>query len=151
MTTWRRSLLTASRLLLGGVFLYAGAIKAANVTAFAGQIANYQILPYAFNYLAAALLPYVEILCGVLLVVHWRMRPALLVLGGLNLVFMAVLTSALLRGLDIDCGCFDPSGTTGTSAGAALLRDLGLMVLIVVTWVLEEAGTRRRSGGARTV
>ena len=62
-----------------------------------------------------------------------------------------MLTSALLRGLEIDCGCFDPSGTTGTSAGAALLRDLGLMVLIVITWVLEEAGIRRRAGAAPTV
>jgi hypothetical protein len=64
------------RLLLGGLFLYAGLVKAADITAFARDVANYQVLPYRWNYLVAATLPYVEFLAGLLLVANRRVRPA---------------------------------------------------------------------------
>ena len=132
------------RLLLAGVFLYAGYLKGSDPVAFAGQVAAYQILPYAFNYLVAATLPFIELLCGVLLLINQRIRPALLVLFGLNTVFMIALVSLLLRGLDIDCGCFHPAGEegTGTSPQMALLRDVGLMFAIVITWILRLQLTR---------
>ena len=76
-----------SRLILAGVFIYAGAIKGTDPVAFAGQVANYQILPYAWNYLVAAILPYLELLCGILLLLNKRIRPAVLVLFVLNLIF----------------------------------------------------------------
>ncbi len=56
-----------SRLLLAAVFIYAGAVKGTDPVEFAGQVANYQLLPYAWNYLVAATLPYLELLCGLLL------------------------------------------------------------------------------------
>ena len=143
----RQTLFLLGRLVLGGVFLYAGVLKALDVTGFAGQVAAYRLLPYAYNYLVAATLPTVEILCGVLLLLNLRIRPALLVTGGLNLVFMAALISVLLRGLDIDCGCFDPGGDSRTGPGAALLRDIMLMALIVMTWIsADTAGFRSCRG-----
>ncbi len=137
------------RLLLAGVFLYAGYLKGSDPVAFAGQVAAYQVLPYAFNYLVAAMLPFVELLCGVFLLLNQRVRPALLVLFGLNSVFMIALVSLLLRGLDIDCGCFHPAGEegTGTSPQMALLRDLGLMVAIFVAWVFRVQLTREPADG----
>jgi putative oxidoreductase len=137
------------RLLLAGVFLYAGYLKGSDPVAFAGQVAAYQVLPYAFNYLVAAMLPFVEVLCGVLLLINQRVRPALLVIFSLNTVFMIALVSLLLRGLDIDCGCFHPAGEegTGTSPQMALLRDLGLMVAILVAWVLRVQLTREPTDG----
>lgn len=118
------------RLLLGGLFLYAGLVKADDVGAFARDVANYRILPYGWNYLVAATLPYVETLAGLLLLVNRRVRPAALVLGGLTTIFMAALVSVIVRGLDIDCGCFDPGGEGHTPANMALLRDAGILVLI---------------------
>jgi hypothetical protein len=128
------------RLSLAGVFLYAGFLKGRDPVAFAGQVAAYQILPYAFNYLVAAMLPYVELLCGALLLLNRRVRPALLVLFGLNSVFMLALFSLVLRGLDIDCGCFHPGGEegAGTSPQMALLRDAGLMLMIILSWVFRQ-------------
>jgi len=142
------------RLSLALVFVYAGAVKIQDVVAFAGHVAAYQILPYAMNYLVAATLPYVEFLTGVLLLLNVRVRPALVVIGGMTLIFMVALVSVLLRGLDIDCGCFDPAGGQDVSAGMALLRDVGLMVLVVLTWVLRSRltarGARREARGAET-
>ncbi|SDZ82587.1 Methylamine utilisation protein MauE [Desulfuromusa kysingii] len=136
MTLLTKILYHASRLLLAAVFIYAGMIKANDIAAFAGQVANYKILPYAWNYLVAAILPYLELLCGVLLLLNKRVRPAVLVLFILNIVFILALSSVISRGFDIDCGCFNPNATTSTSPVAALLRDFGLIVLMIVTWCL---------------
>lgn len=122
------------RLALAAIFLYAGVVKMRDLVAFAGQVAAYEILPYALNYLVAATLPYVEFLAGMLLLLNARIRPALVVVGGLTLVFMVALTSVLARGMEIDCGCFDPGGGKAVSAGVALLRDVGLMAMILLTW-----------------
>lgn len=132
-----------SRLALALTFVYAGAVKMQDVVAFAGHVAAYQILPYAMNYLVAATLPYIEFLAGLLLLLNARVRPALLVIGSMTLVFMVALVSVLLRGLDIDCGCFDPGGGEDVTAGVALLRDVGLMVLVLVTWWLRSCLTTR--------
>lgn len=139
MMTAKRILYHLARLVLAVVFIYAGAVKAKDVTAFAGFVAAYQILPFAMNYFVAATLPYIEFLAGVLLLLNVRVRPALAVIGGMNIVFIVALTSVLIRGLDIDCGCFDPGGGQDVSAAVALWRDVGLMILVVLAWWLRGA------------
>jgi uncharacterized membrane protein YphA (DoxX/SURF4 family) len=94
------------RIVLGAIFLYAGALKAADTNAFAGSIEAYRMLPYFGNYLAAAVLPWVEILCGFLLVTGWRARAGATLTILLNLLFIVAMLSAVARGLEIDCGCF---------------------------------------------
>lgn len=123
------------RLALGLVFLYAGSVKIMDPVAFAGSIAAYKILPYFANYLAAAILPWVEVLCGVLLVTGYRWKGAALIILALNVVFMIALASTLVRGLDIDCGCFRQGGEK-TSAWTALGRDAILLVMTLA--VLRE-------------
>lgn len=120
------------RLLLGGVFLWAGAVKALDVPAFAGQVAAYQLLPYAWNYAVAATLPYVELLTGLLLVGNRHVKSAALLTALLNGLFMVILLSVLARGLSIDCGCFGPDG--GTTPLQALGRDLVLLALAVAVY-----------------
>jgi uncharacterized membrane protein YphA (DoxX/SURF4 family) len=136
----RQTAVLLIRLILGGVFLYAGVQKIADPQAFAGSIAAYRILPYFGNYLAAAVIPWLEVLCGLLLVAGWRTRGAAAVIVLLTVVFMAALASILVRGLDIDCGCFRPGGGK-TSAWTALVRDFFLCggALAVLS------GTKRRS------
>jgi len=137
MTLLGKTVYHASRLGLAAVFIYAGVVKANDIVAFAGQIANYQILPYAWNYLVASILPYLELLCGILLLLNMRVRPAVLVLFCLNIIFMVALISAIARGFDIDCGCFKPDSANPTSPLSALWRDVGLLLLMVATWVLR--------------
>ena len=129
------------RLVLGGVFLYAGFVKIADPTTFAGDIAAYRVLPYFGNYLAAAILPWLEALCGVLLIVGFRTRGAAAVILVVTSVFMAALASTIVRGLDIDCGCFRHGGEK-TSAWTALGRDALLFAAALM--VLRKG---RRHGG----
>ncbi len=138
MTLLGKTVYHVSRLGLAAVFIYAGVVKANDIVAFAGQIANYQILPYAWNYLVASILPYIELLCGILLLLNMRVRPAILVLFLLNIVFMFALSSAIIRGFDIDCGCFKPDSANPTSPLAALWRDAGLLLLMIATWFLRD-------------
>lgn len=143
MTRLKLCLYHLSRLALAVTFIYAGAVKMQDVVAFAGHVAAYQILPYAMNYLVAATLPYVEFLAGVLLLLNARVRPALLAVGSMTLVFMIALLSVLLRGLEIDCGCFDPGGGQDVTAWVALMRDVGLMILVLLAWSLRSCGELR--------
>jgi len=137
MTLFDKAVYHGSRLALAAVFIYAGATKAQDIAGFAGQIANYKIFPYAWNFLVASILPYLELLCGMLLLLNKRVRPAVLVLFVLNLIFILALTSAIIRGFAIDCGCFKPNSDNPTSPLAALLRDLGLWVLMISTWAFR--------------
>ena len=123
-----------ARLLLGAVFLYAGALKSQDLATFTASVARYRILPDLGNHLVAAILPSVEFLAGLLLAANRKVRPAALLTGLLTLVFAAALFSVLLRGLPVDCGCF---GDGGTSPLAALGRDAGLFALSLLTYRLR--------------
>ena len=141
MTDTARNYLTmALRIVLGGVFLYAGGLKIADPAAFAGSVAAYKLLPTFGNYLVAATLPWVEVLCGLLLVTGVRTRPAATLILLMNLVFAVALTSAIIRGLDIDCGCFRQGGPK-TSPWIALLRDLALIAGTVVLLLRDARGS----------
>lgn len=132
----KQHFLSIFRIVLGAVFLYAGGIKIINPVAFAGSVAAYQILPYAGNYLLAATMPWIELFCGALLVTGWRVRGAAALIAAMNLVFMAALFSTVVRGLDIDCGCFKQGGEK-TSAWTAIFRDI--MFFIAAVFVFRRA------------
>lgn len=143
MKTLASYLPAAVRVILGGVFIYAAVPKIADPVAFAGSVANYQLLPYFWNYVAAAVLPFLELICGILLVTGYRVRTGAFLIALLNLAFIAALASAIARGLDIDCGCFRQGGDK-TSPWTALGRDLVFLAMTFV--VLRFEGPRRGAG-----
>lgn len=142
MTGGRRCVLLMARLLLGGVFLWAGVLKAVDPLAFARSLATYQLLPQQGNLLVAVTLPWVEIVCATLLLLGWRVRPAALVAAVLNLIFIVAIASVLARGLNVDCGCFGHDAATPPEL--ALLRDLVLLALAL--WLLHRPSTEMPPG-----
>lgn len=105
-----RNLLIILRIELGLVFLYAGIPKILDVESFAQTINAYKMLPYFFNYLVAATLPWVETVCGLILVSGYKRKAAAGIVAGMNVFFIILLTITIFRGLDIDCGCFNHGG-----------------------------------------
>ena len=99
------------RVALGVVFIVASLDKVAHPDRFAVAIANYHLAPQAAINLMAIALPWVELLCGALLVLGLWYRAGLLLVLGLLGTFIAAISLALQRGLDISCGCFttDPA------------------------------------------
>ncbi|MEW5724745.1 MAG: MauE/DoxX family redox-associated membrane protein [Thermodesulfobacteriota bacterium] len=118
----------AARLTLGGVFIYASLDKIAHPGLFAEAIYNYKILPTELINLSAVVLPYVELLCGVLLVLGRPALPSAAVLTALVLVFLAAIGYNLARGLDFTCGCFTTSPEAGRGGWETLLRDAALLI-----------------------
>jgi putative oxidoreductase len=136
-----RHLPAAVRILLGAVFIYAALLKIADPVAFAGSVAAYRILPYFASYLTAAVLPFLELSCGLLLVCGYRVKGGALIIGIMNLVFMMALGAAIVRGLDIDCGCFKQGGAK-TTPWTALVRDAVFLAMTV--FVLKVDGRRSK-------
>jgi uncharacterized membrane protein YphA (DoxX/SURF4 family) len=99
-------LLAIFRISLGLIFLYAGIIKAQDVQSFANSIASFQILPNVLINLLALSLPPFEIIIGGMLLIGWQTRVAVFSTVLLLAVFTMVFSQALIRGLNIDCGCF---------------------------------------------
>ncbi len=94
------------RFILGAVFIYAGVQKIFVPAEFSQAIQNYMILPVSLTNLVAIFLPWIEICCGSLLLVGIFIRASAILISLLNLVFIIAILSALIRGLDINCGCF---------------------------------------------
>lgn len=122
-----KTVLLIFRLVLGGLFVYAGAVKVLEPLDFAQNIRNYQLVGQSLSFVAAIVLPWLEILAGLALVLGIWTRGAALVVTGL-LVFFIVLTAVTMaRGLDVDCGCF---GSLSRKSGwSVILEDLGMLVL----------------------
>lgn len=127
------------RLAVGGVFIFASLDKFQHPGAFAQAIHNYRLVPYALLHPMAYLLPALELTAGIFLVLGLWRRGAALLSGLMTVVFMVAITSALLRGLDISCGCFHTDG--GHGVGLSLLaRDLVLLLLCLPPWLAAESG-----------
>ena len=94
------------RLNLGGLFIYASMNKISYPADFAQTVASYQILPYYLTPLTAIVLPWVELICGILLVAGFRIRSASLAVMFMLLLFILALIWALALDIPIGCGCF---------------------------------------------
>jgi len=68
-----------------------------------------------------------ELVVGLALVLGIQQRGAALITLLLNVVFMVAISTALYRGLDISCGCFNTDG--GHGVGISLLWRDALLLL----------------------
>ncbi|MFZ1221576.1 MAG: MauE/DoxX family redox-associated membrane protein [Chthoniobacterales bacterium] len=93
-------------ILIGALFVYAGAVKIIDPAAFARDIDNYKILPWQPSVWLAFYLPWLEVLAGLALITRILFRGAVLIVTGLMIVFVVASIVAKARGLDVSCGCF---------------------------------------------
>lgn len=122
-----------ARLVLGGLFIFAGTAKIYDPGTFAVELDRYQLIPWKICVTIAYYLPWVEFLAGLSLFLKSFERGALLLITLLLSVFTLALASAMVRGLNIDCGCF---GNAFASTGTILpiLRNLVLLLFTGILW-----------------
>ena len=130
----------ALALLIGGAFIYAGALKVWDPVKFANDISNFRILPWALGVRLAFYLPWLEILCGVALIIGWMRSGALAILTGLMVVFIGATISAKARGIDLDCGCFG-AATSGLTFAWHMVIDFALLAGLVALWLMPARRT----------
>jgi putative oxidoreductase len=118
-----------ARLLLGGIFLYAAGTKLPDMAAFADSIANYRILPAALVPTAASVLVGTEIVIGLALLTGWGARAASWLAALLLAVFTVGLSAALVRGIDLACGCF---GGNDPATWWTVARDVAWLALALL-------------------
>ena len=135
----RRTLVILARLVLAAVFLVAAIIKLRQPwLLFAASIDTMQLLPEPAVLFVARVLPWTELLLGLLLLFGIKMRYVAPFATGLLLIFFSVMVKSYLSGLEIDCGCFGPGEALGPKT---LARDGAL--LAISAWVTFQTFRRR--------
>ena len=93
------------RLSLGAMFIYVSMDKINDPSTFSDDIRAYQIVPFGFENFLAIILPWLELLTGLGLVIGVMVDGAALLSMGMLVVFIIAISSAILRGFNIECGC----------------------------------------------
>ena len=99
-----------ARLVTGGVWIVAGALKLPDPAASVRAVRAYDLLPEAIVPTVGHLLPVLEVVVGVCLVLGLLTRAAAVISALLFLAFIVGIASAWARGLQIECGCFGGGG-----------------------------------------
>jgi uncharacterized membrane protein YphA (DoxX/SURF4 family) len=124
---------TAARVILGVVWIVAGVSKIGDLAASGRSVAAYRIFSFETSRFIGAVLPFVEIALGLLLLLGLATRLAASVSAVLLLVFIAGIASVWARGLRIDCGCFGNGGDLAANERPAYftetVRDIGLLLV----------------------
>ncbi len=123
-------------IIVGALFVYAGALKVWDPARFAGDIQNYHVLPWVVNLPLAFYLPWLEIFCGLALIFRRLYSGALALLFGLLLVFIGASIAAKARGIDISCGCFGHVSDQLSFAWHLVLV-FALLAAVTTLWFIE--------------
>lgn len=134
----RRDVQMLLRLALGGVFVYAAGSKIYSPDQFAVAVSNYRLLPHEWTHLAAITVPWIEAIAGALVILGVWLRPSALVLLGLTGVFMVAIASALVRGLNIECGCFGTVGGRRVGLASLAFDAVLLAMAAALVWRVKE-------------
>lgn len=127
-----------ARIVVGGVWLYAGLLKLPNPDASVTAVRAYQLLPVGLADTVGRVLPTLEVILGVCLLLGALTR----LVGGLSallqLAFIVGIVSVWSRGIAIDCGCFGDGGPDPDAFSKypwEIARDVGLMLLsLYLVW-----------------
>jgi uncharacterized membrane protein YphA (DoxX/SURF4 family) len=138
--TIRQPVALMARLLVGGVLVTAGALKAMDPTQTVLAVGAYALLPAKGSLAVGFLLPGVEITVGAALVTGFLLRGAALLAALLSAVFLFVVASAHLRHLDIACGCFGAISPALESGWLTAPLDVLMLAGSAVAWRGARAG-----------
>lgn len=138
MTRWLRSPWLTIRVQLAlGVFFVAAALpKIVDPPSFAHMVYNYRIMPGGVINFMALVMPWIELLCGLALILGIWTAAARSIVAAMLLVFVAAISINLARGNAIDCGCFDPSPRPKSRAERlddmrfVIYRDLAMLLMV---------------------
>jgi uncharacterized membrane protein YphA (DoxX/SURF4 family) len=120
-----------ARVFVGFLFIIASIDKIADPQAFAASIGNYKLFPGNLLLIFATVLPWIELLCGLCLLAGLFLRGSSFLLSFLIVIFTLAIISALLRGLDITCGCFTQDPAAGKVGWMKVAENAGLFFLSI--------------------
>ena len=129
------------RLVLGGLFIWASVPKIISPPDFALMVFRYQILPYYLVNITAIMMPWVELFAGLSLLFVPKLRDAAAaIILGLLVVFTVAISINLVRGVDMNCGCF----SLDASADKMTIWNVIRNVLLIGCGIISLFGERDR-------
>jgi len=156
---YRRIIIWMGRLVMGGIFLFAGFSKLfypnhsflwpwpmlkvtvlMNLSNFSFQVESYKLLPPAGVDFVSHTLPFAEVLLGLLLLIGWRLRIWGTIVSLIMLGFLAAVTRAYLLHMDINCGCFAKPEPVSLKK---ILEDSGMALRTLVMTVFAYIEARK--------
>ena len=133
------------RIVIGGIFIYSGAIKLLDVKGFARMISLYDLVPEQFLAAVAIGLPSLELVAGIGIL--FEIPGALAAIFAMLLMFCTILWYGILQDLDIDCGCFSTAELKGqNSLRQALYRDFIMLAVCCYLYLYRFLRIRRELG-----
>lgn len=123
------------RIILGFLFIYAGAEKISDPAGFSTSISNYRLLPLFMVNFFAITMPWVELVAGILLILGISVKENAFIINAMLMIFIIAISVSLARGLSIDCGCFGK----GTQIGIQKLIENSLMFIAGVLLIFYDS------------
>jgi putative oxidoreductase len=159
------ALLLTARLLVAGIFVFAGVAKVGSPGAFADAVRSFHILPPALVLPYALVVPWLELLIGAYLLIGFMTRLAALGAAVLLASFIAALLASLFTGnIYHSCGCFGSAAqgnqilallSGGNTVGwwdvirdVILLTLCGLVAVLGAGWLAVDGLIRTRRSGS---
>lgn len=129
------------RIIVGGIFFYAGFLKINDLQLFELSIRNYQILNDPWVGILAMTLPPLEIILGISILIKFLYQGSLLIACMTMSVFIASLLSLLARNIDINCGCLG----LNTSVQIQIMIDILIVLMCIFLMKYSKRITRNVS------
>ena len=137
----RLALTKVALFLVAAILGVAGAVKLPDPDGFALAVANYHLLPRQALTPVGYLLPPLEVVTALALLYPMTRRAGWLIASALFSIFALAIGSALIRGLDVSCGCFGQALTVSWAHLVANLLLIGLCLWQVKRLRVESATT----------
>lgn len=118
----------------GAVFIWSGVAKLKDPINFTEAVRNFELVGDPYAAFLALLIPWVEIVSGVVCLAGLFWRGGVITLLASLVVFTGALCIAWARGLDISCGCF--GGTGDVNYPLVVGRNIGLLLVGVLLLLL---------------
>ena len=112
--------------------------KIAHPEEFAKQIGYYKALPFGLENVLAIVLPWTELIVGICLLAGLLVDGATLLSIIMMLVFILAISQAMLRGIDITCGCFKVSADSDKLGLDTIIRDIVFLVMSFIVLNRQE-------------
>jgi uncharacterized membrane protein YphA (DoxX/SURF4 family) len=133
----RRIVPLAACLVLAYVFLRAGIPKIIDPAGFSLAVYRFQLAPYSLVNATAIYLPWLEVIAAILILWPRSRDAASLLITILLVIFIVALISALVRGLDVSCGCFTTNPDAHKLGIRNIIFDIFLLIIALVTFVMS--------------
>jgi putative oxidoreductase len=131
-TLYGNSIIAVLRIFMGLLLIYSGFFKALDLENFSRVISLYNISPDVLVPYATVILPFLELMIGVLLLFGYKIKSASLISIGLMIFWATIISINVYKGKNFECGCFETSrfGLSEAIGMPLVIRDVIFMVIL---------------------